>query len=338
MSITGRVKNPPSPITRFIQQRFPQTPSITKVTNKHLRSLPPISLGFPNWAYSSIGMAIDYRIRYSFAITPSNRLIAWRGAPELCVKGWESDDDLPFDRHDVPIGMPVPEVIAVDGFFLVPMQGPYPLQLILSFFDALDATLATIQPVGRRLSVEEERVLARYCFVLGLFETVYRSDRYMDGPLMVPAPKKSVEELLAIPEDAWVDDICALSRLFYDKYSHLLSQPFILNPAFAWSWDVDRTKDADLIVNGCLLDIKASIQQKVDPDWLRQLIGYVLLDYDDTYHIDSVGIYIARWGEMFTWPLADFLCQLAGDSTVSLSQLRQESRILCAEISGLPSI
>jgi hypothetical protein len=201
------------------------------------------------------------------------------------------------------------------------------LKLIISFFDKLDAILQAIQPIGRRLELEEERLLARYCFVLGLFEEVYRSARYLDGPLMVPAPRKSVDELLAIPEDAWVDDLCALSWLFYDKHSHLLSLPFTLNPTFTGSNDVGGA-DADLIVNGCLLDIKTTIGQKIDAKHLRQLVGYALLDYNDAHHIDSVGIYMARQGELFTWPIADFFYQLTGDSTASLTQLREEFRTL----------
>ena len=97
--------------------------------------------------------------------------------------------------------------------------------------------------------------------MLGLFEEIYRSHRYLDGPLLFPVPRKCVDELLSIPEDAWVDDLCALSFLFYDKYSHLLSLPFTLNPTFVGSDDVGGA-DADLIVNGCLIDIKTTIGQK----------------------------------------------------------------------------
>src|SRR6266436_4002959 len=275
MSLTSHLRDPNSPIGQFISQRFSQTSSLTKVTNKRLRDLSTTNPGFPTWVYSHLGMAIDYRIRYSFAITPSRHLIAWYGAPELAVKLWDSDDDVPFDWSDIPEGMGIP------------------------------------MPLGSN----------------GLFDEIYRSNRYLDGPLLVPAPRKNVDELLAIPEDAWVDDLCALSRLFYDKHSHLLSLPFTLNPTFVGSGDVGGA-DADLIVNGCLIEIKTTIGPKVDAKHLRQLVGYVLLDYDDARHIESVGIYMARQGELFTWPIADFLCQLTGDNTISLTQLRQEFRAL----------
>ncbi len=327
MSLTSHLRDPDSPVAQFISQRFPQTRSITKVTNKRLRELTTMNPGFQPWVYSHLGRAIDYRIRYSFAITPSRSLVAMHGALSLTTKLWESDDDIRFDWDDVPKGLPIsiPMPVEEGGVFLDLAQGPYPLKLILSFFDTLDATLQTIQPVGRRLALEEERLLARYCFVLGLFEEPYRSSHYAEGPLMLPAPRKSIEELLAIPEDAWVDDLCVLSTLFYDNYHHLLTLPHKLNPTFIGSNDVGGA-DADLIVNGWLIDIKATTGAKVDAQHVRQLVGYTLLDYSDKYHINSVGIYMARQGELFTWPVADFFCQLTGDTTASVAQLRQEFR------------
>jgi len=248
-------------------------------------------------------MAIDYRIRYSFSITPSRQLTAYTGAHML-----------PYQVGD-------------DGHLV---EGPYSLELIEPFFTHLDALLETIQPVRRRLEAEAEQALARYCFVLGLFEEVYRSHRYMDGPLIVPAPRKSVEELLALPENAWIDDLCTVSTLFYDNYHQLLSLPFNLNPTFAGSSDVGGA-DADIIIDGQLIEIKASILPKISSSWLYQLVGYVLLDYDDHHHFHSVGIYMARQGLLLTWPLMDFVHLLTGNDQISLTQLRQEFRTVCQQ-------
>jgi hypothetical protein len=87
--------------------------------------------------------------------------------------------------------------------------------------------------------------------------------------------------------------------------------------------------DADLIVDGCLIDIKASVQPKINPEWLRQLAGYVLLDYTDEQRIHSVGIYMARQGVLLTWSLADFFSLLAEDETLSVEALCQEFRQIC---------
>jgi len=77
-------------------------------------------------------------------------------------------------------------------------------------------------------------------------------------------------------------------------------------------------------VDGCLIDIKTSISPTIEPEWLRQIVGYTLLDYDDERQIKSLGIYMARQGMLFTWPLADFLLQLTGDPTATVERLRQE--------------
>jgi len=327
MSLTSHLKDANSPIVQFISQRFPQTSSITKVTNKTLGDVSTINPGFPSWVYSHLGMAIDYRIRYNFHISKSQGLVAWRGIWKLALKPLEGDDDIPISFDNIPNGTPIPTVHDEAGHPVIVelAEGIYPPKLVKAFFDSLDATLKAIQPIGRRLELEEERILARYCFVLGLFEEVYRSSRYLDSLLMLPTPRKSVDELLAIPENAWIDDLCALSYLFYDKHSHLLPLPFVLNPTFAGSSDVGGA-DADLMVNGCLIDIKTTIGSKIDAMHLRQVVGYLLLDYDNALNIESVGIYMARQGELFTWPVADFLYQLTGDSTVSVTQLRQEFR------------
>ncbi len=336
MSLTSHLKDPRSSIAQFIQQRFSRSIAITKVANPQLRSCNTIKPATTStWPYDKIGTALDYRIRYSFAITPVKQLVAWHGALHFITKPWENENDVPFDWNDVPEGIGgIPLHTNGTGSPFNVAQGPYPLRLILSFFDRLDATLQAVQPVGRLLEPEIERLLARFCYVLALFEEVYRSGLSEDSPLLVPTPKASVDELLAISEGGWIDDLCALSTVFYDNYHHLLTQPHVLNPTFSGSRDVGGA-DADLVVDGCLIDIKTSITPQIKAKYLYQLAGYLLLDYDDKLQVDSVGIYMARQGILFTWPVVEFLHLLTGNETVSLSQLRQEFCVICKN-TGLP--
>lgn len=102
----------------------------------------------------------------------------------------------------------------------------------------------------------------------------------------------------------------------------------VLNPTFAGSTDVGGA-DADLIVDGCLLEIKTTKAMSLDAEWLRQLFGYLLLDYYDRYAIRTVGVYLARHGEMLTWQVDDFLRDLTRDATIKLADLRDEFRALC---------
>jgi hypothetical protein len=272
-----------------------------------------------------LGTAIDYRIRYAFEVTPYQRLVAWQGAMMLTTKAWESDEDIPLDWKHLPSGSPLP--VNESGFPVEAAIGPYPYRLIQSFFNGLDTILQTLQPVGRHLEPEAEQMLDRYCIILSYFEQVFRSDAYLQGSLMQPRVKRSVEELLALPQQAWLDDLAALFNLFYEHYHHLLSRPRVLNPTFPGSGDVGGA-DADMVVDGCLIDIKTTISPQIKADYLYQLAGYLLLDYNDALHINSVGIYLARQGIVFAWPAAEFLQKLTGED-VSLAKLRQEFQVLC---------
>jgi hypothetical protein len=87
---------------------------------------------------------------------------------------------------------------------------------------------------------------------------------------------------------------------------------------------------ADLLVDDCLIEIKASVEPTVRSIWLRNHTGCVLLDYEDWHHIHSVGIYMARQRLLLNWPLDDFFGWLIGESHPDLASLRQEFRI-CRE-------
>lgn len=326
MSLSSHLADSTSPIGQFIKQRFSQIKSLTKEANRQLGSsytVRPVGQGYP---YTIIGTAIDYRIRYTFGITPYRKLVAWHGATMLAFKSLESEHDVSVsleDWIDAAVALPFDPMMGIAA-------GPYPIKLLEAFFGSLERFLNTVQPVKRRLDVEDERILARYCYVLCLFEQVFRAGykAVQGSPLLLPTPKQSVEALLAIPQNVCVEDICQLSTLFFERCQHLLSLPSILNPKFAGSIDIGGA-DADLVIDGCLIDIKTSITAKISADYLYQLAGYLLLDYDNSLNMNATGIYMARQGMLFTWSVPDFLLQLTGDSTTNLASLREEFRLLC---------
>jgi hypothetical protein len=222
----------------------------------------------------------------------------------------------------------------------------YAMQMVDPFFDAVDAEVEVIQPVGRVLPQEAERALARFCYVLGLYELAYRSPSYADEHLLaivekwmnwaleasdalsVTGQQRFVTEILALVRDELVADLCQLSGRFLESCGPLLSRPAVLNPTFAGSRDVGGA-DADLIVDRCLLEIKTTKQSAIDARWIHQLLGYVVLDYDDAYAIDSLGFYLARHGVLRSWPLQECLETLTGTTDASLPVLRSEFRAVC---------
>jgi hypothetical protein len=271
MSLTSHLIDPGSPIGQFLRAQFKNTQAVIGEANSKLKNvesiLPSSRQSYP---YGMVGMAMDYRLRYYFADTPVNDLVAYKGAMRF-----------------------------------VSQVAPFYVELVEGIFDGLARVVGEIRPVDRLLDIDAESLLSRHCFALALFEEVYRSGRVPDlmpDLLTIPTIENCISELLAVADDAWIDEMCRMSRLFYERCQHLLTKPFVLNPTFPGSADVGNA-DADLVVDGCLLDVKASINARLDPQWLRQLAGFALLDYGDALSLRSVGIYMARQGVLLTWPL-----------------------------------
>ncbi len=190
------------------------------------------------------------------------------------------------------------------------------------FFNGLDGLTNYVKPATRRLPEAQEDELNRYCVVLALLEEVSRGVVYPNSPLFAKE-HTSVGDLLDIPDADWIADMRNLSWRFYDNFNHLLSLPHSLNPNFDGSLDIGGA-DADLIVDGTLIDIKATITQKIRPDWLWQLLGYVLLDYSDHHRINSIGLYMARQGILFQWDLEEAMRGLCSGDPPSIEELRNE--------------
>jgi len=194
-----------------------------------------------------------------------------------------------------------------------------------AFMAGLDASVSALNPVRRRLGSADEERLARYCLVLAAFEQVFRSGMLGErSPLIYPTPCADIEELLARARSAWVEDLCAMASAFHDVAERhgLFDVPHVLNPTFEGS--ADMRADADVILGGCLLDVKCTVQPSLTLESLAQLLGYLLLDYSDAYSIEAAGFYLARQGLLLRWPLVRLFCHQA--SRAELSQLRESFR------------
>lgn len=306
MSLTWHLrKHLDSPAGEFLQRRFSHPKQITLTANQQIQQTRRRLPSTPYCPYGTLDRAINYRIRYSFALTPAQELLAWRGAFEYLT--WNAGYN-----------------------YVTGDSGPYPLKVMKSFFERLESALQTLQPVGRSLDREAEHLLARYCFVLALLEEVVRNRSYRSCPLVIPRPRQSVEELLAIPREEWIDDLCRLIALFCRRYGPLLTLPHVLKPALQGCHEIGPS-DADLIVDGCLIVIKADVEQRVQAAWLRHLAGCVLLDYDDLFHINAVGLYMVRRAKLLSWPLDEFPRLLTGGAAVDVTSLRKEFRTCCQQ-------
>ena len=363
MSLTSHLKDKNSPILQFLRTQFPNTRSFLAEARKQIRAAGTI-VPDEDVPWGVVGMALDYRIRYYFGTTPREEFVAYKGARMLTdaqliilparlgytwtgnvedtiyifdkrtgktllryfpdidgsfgASGPGIDDSLILEAHEFASRVVSGEIIC-SADDIVPLRNEY-----RDFFESLNDFLECNSPVGKRLEKAQEDTLNRYCVVLTLMEEVARIGIRPDSVLF-SGDYNDAEALLAIAQPHWIDDLRELSWEFYDRHNHLLRLPHVLNPTFEGSIDVGGA-DADLIVDGILIDIKTTKRQLIDLDSVRQVLGYVLLDYSDYHRIDSVGLYLARQGVLVQWSLEDIIKGLCSAKTTSIKELRSEFR------------
>ena len=90
-------------------------------------------------------------------------------------------------------------------------------------------------------------------------------------------------------------------------------------PTFGIASDWIGGADADVIDEGCLLDIKCVKRMARErTKFIRQTIAYALLDIYDEHSLHSVGIYFARQGIQWRIPLED----IAEHAHTTIGELR----------------
>jgi hypothetical protein len=132
--------------------------------------------------------------------------------------------------------------------------------------------------------------------------------------------------MAAVPGYA-IEDIGRQRELAAEPFAPFRALPAdarVCGPTFQGSGDLGGA-DADFILGGLLLDCKAAIQpRRLGRDEIYQLAGYLLLDYDDQYGIDRVGLYLSRQGALIAWSVPDFLHRLGAARPVT--ELRRQLR------------
>jgi hypothetical protein len=143
-------------------------------------------------------------------------------------------------------------------------------------------------------------------------------------PHLVLSGDFSVQGMLSEASEEGVSELISLTALARERLIGHLKAPFALGPTFDLSTPGPSqliAAEADLIASGLLLDVKTTLGAKnkagerpdaLKTDSLYQLLGYSLLDYSNSYEIDRVGIYSARYGTLVHWPLNDVAAAMAG--------------------------
>ncbi|MFJ5803694.1 UvrD-helicase domain-containing protein [Streptomyces decoyicus] len=297
LPLTGQLKYPRSPMSVFLARHLPRAERLVGSYVQRLRGLPhpvqPMDERRPD--YRAIGHTIDYRLRLGLG---SNAGLAVTTGVRL-------------------LGSPVP----LDG-------APSP-QVRASLHEAGIRLLSRLQTHLEGTSPAGEEELTRLCYVAGFFEAVYRNGVFSRRRnLLAQADELTTLEQLTAAVPLYVlEDVAEQMQLAeepFAPYRALPSQQRVCGPVFAGSSDLGGA-DADFIVDGLLIDCKATVRPyRIGRDEVQQLAGYLLLDYDDAHRIDKVGFYLSRQGALITWSVPEFLAALG--AKMQLPSLREQLR------------
>ena len=205
--------------------------------------------------------------------------------------------------------------------------------LLPEYFSTLSHDLDRIEPEGKRLLPEDEELLDRHCYVPALLDELFRGGYHIRSPLYDIPPKTPPHGLLELGS-IWSEDLAALYGLFWDKHRSLFDLAVTTNPHFAGSAAIGGA-DADLIIDNQLIEVKTIVKTTLRREWVWQLIGYLLLGWDDAHQISGLGVYSSRHGVLVTWPLDEFLDHAAHQTTRSITSFRDEFREIVVKQEGI---
>ncbi|MCQ0003185.1 UvrD-helicase domain-containing protein [Streptomyces sudanensis] len=296
LSLTGQLKYDSSPVSQFMAAHLPYSQNLVGDYQARIAGLPhpvqPIDVRYPNW--SALGHAVDYRLRLSLG------------------------------------GRLGPAVAA--GVMLLDETGPLPGAPARGTRGALHAAgrelLAAVDTYLADPGSLDENALTRLCFVAGFFEDIARTGEIRRFSMLGSAtPATTLDDLTAAVPEYVVTDIDQQMRLAEGPFAAFRALPQrarVCGPVFAGSGDIGGA-DADYILGGLLLDCKATKDpRRLGREEIHQLAGYLLLDYDDRFGIDRVGLYLSRQGGLITWDAAGFLRRLGAGAP--LPRLRAQLR------------
>lgn len=306
MPLTTAVRQARSPIGSWMRTRFPQTrwfaSRIRDEAARHPRQcrLPDDA---PAWVHGLVGRAMDYRLRMALgpvdpAATRAAQLGAWWGTLE------------------------VPADLLWFGPFMQTRIG------------LCQAFLERHKPHRYCLAPDAEQTLARHCLWLSLAEGWIRNPEVEGGlwDALRGGPRADVDGVLP---RAWVDDLAHLATvLMPEQLAPLTRRPWHPNPEFAGAATVGGA-DGDLIAGDGLWEFKCTIRPAGTNQWLFQLLGYVLLDWDGRHALKRVGLVLPRQRAVLAWSI-DHLLAATQCPTPDLDRLRAEFRDLCESTAGRP--
>jgi hypothetical protein len=306
MSLTSELDKPRGPVARHLRERFPLRRALQGPYREATARVPPLlPPDGAKIAYGTLGTAFDWRVRFLLDPHPDLRL-AFLGAA-LLGRGW--------------LELAAELLSELGGSLQVRLRVGGEQESRPAVGSAPRRAFAGAAP-GRATTLGPER-LARACYALALFTEVFRTGLRSGSRLGMLTPTASLDDLLALAGDDEVADLLALTEAARRNLLPAVAArdgPLHLGPTFAGSLDVGGA-DADAIVGGLLVEVKVQLGYRsrdgrrrcsLEQRTIFELLGYLLLDYDDAYQVNTLGMYAARWRYLATWPVDYLLGVLAG--------------------------
>ncbi|MDX3209908.1 hypothetical protein [Streptomyces scabiei] len=287
MSLTSGIHCPRTPLRRFLDRELSAGAHLLRKNYRARHHDDQLLLPGPGVGTEAgtVGTAIDYRLRLAFTTVKPVDPVAILGMLHL------GTDD-------------AGQIMRAVGKELA---------------DRLKETVLRLELDNRDLPMDrdqdEEEDLARLLIAAAWYQVNYRTPiGFAYTPLAITAREDpgafTLERLLQLPHRDMVADVVAQLYKAADGPLKALrdrsrSEDCTPGPTFSTH---HLTADADLAVDGLLLDFKSTRATRT----LRQaeawqLAGYLLLDTEDRYRIDTVGLYLTRSGTFASWPVEEYL-------------------------------
>lgn len=303
MSLSSELQNaklyPDGPGYCIKYELFPNTRKFILQANKNLNKFIVASLDefivpeseYSREEYTKIGSGIDYAFRcYLLPQSPRN-WAAFEGLEMLNQDDWRGIYSFSDEKCDNII---------------------HNSTVLKEYYNNSLCPFIENDPMGQYGdSPQKEEIFFRHCYIAAQMETIFRSGIV---PRFVCETKlNNEEEILSSVPNTCVKDMASIFRSFLKiASSHFADQSKIVtNPKFDGSYIVGGA-DGDLIYDGCLIEFKTYKDDKLSGEMFHQLLGYYLLDINNSYNINSIGIYSARYAKLYKFPI-DEIVQFLSD-------------------------
>ena len=312
MSLTSELESKNSWVNRFFKDHFAKVVDFTKREGPVVRALPTI---VPTTSVGAgamrLGTGFDHRLRLYLGAKPAHSSV---------IDG----------------GIGLMQILSLDTLYASAGQTSNNLGRELTanertaWADSLRALISEIPD-------QPENFLARISIILAEIDNGFRSGgSWSEGMAKVareiavrdePSQWTDIVRYVSDEEATEIEALAELAKKTFDREK--IGTP-VFGPTFVGSSCVGGA-DADLIIDGCLYDVKTSInpRQKL-PSTIRQILGYAVLDWDDEYAIERIGLYLSRQGKAISWSVDEIVESAASNPRITLDGLRREFRS-CAQ-------